>query len=119
MTKPKLSRKFQPRKRLMKNQLSSLILFDKVKTTKAKAKVLKSQAQKLICDISKLDSLQKIRRAKRELFGGAAIKIVDEIGKIKSVSLFNLSPRSGDGAPQALVVINKVEEKKSKTKSVK
>ncbi len=43
-----LDRKTGPRKALIKNLAGQLVIFEKIRTTKAKAKVLKSYLEKLI-----------------------------------------------------------------------
>lgn len=103
----KLSRKFQARKRMIRNQLSSLILYGQIKTTRAKAKALKSEMQKLVCDLKKSEGHILVRKADEVLYGGASKKAVDILQSIESVSVLKLPPRSGDSAPLAVVVLNK------------
>lgn len=102
----KLSRKFQARKRLVRNQLSSLFLYGRIKTTKAKAKALKSEAQKLVSDLKNTEGHNLVKRAREVLYGGASKKAVDIIASVKSISILSLPPRLGDGASSAIVVLN-------------
>lgn len=119
MAKLKLSRKFQARDRLMRNQLSSLVLFEKVTTTEAKAKALKSEAQKLVCKInSSKESYNLIRDLKKTLYGGSISKAVDTKGQFESVSIAKLDNRFGDGAKKAIVILNRKPAKLEKEEKV-
>lgn len=107
----KLSRKSQARERLMRNQLSSLILSGKVITTLAKAKLLKSKMEKMIQDVKKLETVNKRRMIAGLLYGGAVKKMDDESEAYEKVALYKVSARRGDGAPLGQVVIEKKAKK--------
>lgn len=104
--KKKLSLKHQARKRLLKNLLSSLILFEKIITTETLAKALKRETEKLIGETRKnKDHMSGMRLAKKYLYGGAQQKLIDKKDSYKNVSLYRINKRRGDGASQMLVRI--------------
>ena len=124
--KRKLSRKSAPRKLLLKNLVTSLILHEKIKTTVAKAKEVKSKIDRLISRGKKND-LQALRYLLRFLPKNAARKMVEDISpsfkKRDSgyVKMVRIQPRPGDNAEMALLFFAdrekpelKKEEKKSK-----
>jgi ribosomal protein L17 len=115
MAKLKLSRKFAARDRLIRNQLSSLILFEKVMTTQAKAKALKSEAEHLVYKInSSKEDFNLVRDLSKVLYGGSIRKAIDTKGSFISVSMIKSDTRYGDGAKRALVILNKKIEKEVK-----
>lgn len=108
----------------MRNQLSSLVLSGKIVTTLPKAKLLKSEMEKLISNVRKLEGINKTRKIAGILYGGAKAKMADEYDSYRSVSLYKTVSRFGDGAPLSQVVIEKnsnkpKELKKEKTKNGK
>ncbi len=105
-----ISKAAQSQHRLLKNQLSSLILNGKIVTTQAKAKNLKAKAQNLFAAINKYSEDFALRRyLAKELYGGSAKKVFDLKGQFQSVSTYKLDKRFGDGAPQVLVAVNMKE----------
>jgi ribosomal protein L17 len=124
MKKKKLSLKHQARKRLLRNLLSSLILFEKIVTREALAKAVKSEAEKLISKIKSSKNLaDKAKLAQKYLYGGARQKLVDKGDSYESISFYRLNERKGDGAMRVLVQIEYKEtgaaskkEKESETK---
>lgn len=72
-----LDRKVGPRKAMLRNLAVSLFLYEKIKTTKAKAKVLKSFAEKLITKGKKND-LTARRYLLKYLYKESAVKKVLE-----------------------------------------
>jgi ribosomal protein L17 len=117
--KQTVSKSKQAKRRLLKGQLSSLVLYGTISTTVAKARFLKPRAESLISKIqTSKDSLELLRFLKKELYGGAVKKAFDYKGRYKSVSVYKLAGRYGDGAPTALVTLNenvkKIEEKEVK-----
>jgi ribosomal protein L17 len=115
----KLSRKFQARKRLIRNQLSSLVLSGKVVTTSSKAKLLKSETQKMISVLKKLEGINRTRMIHGLLYGGAIKKMDNEFDSYQKVMLYKLNSRKGDGAALSQVVIEKIDSKQAKIKEVK
>ena len=112
MKKNKLSHKKSARDRLIRNLLSSLVLYGEISTAAAKAKVLKSQAQKLIHLKDEQEGFNRKRLLEKILYGGATEMF--ESKKYSSVSIFILDQRFGDGAQKMLVRLN---ELKSPTKA--
>lgn len=75
-----LDRKAQPRNLMLRNLACSLILYEKIRTTDARAKAVKSMVEKIISlgrrgDIMARRQLLKILPVKK-----AADKIIDELG---------------------------------------
>lgn len=96
---------------ILKNLATSIILFEKVKTTEAKAKAVRPQVEKLITMARAVESGKKekrevIREFNRQLFDeNASRKLLEELGKryADRTSGFtrttHLGHRSGDAAP--------------------
>jgi len=115
--KIKLSRKAQARNRLMRNQLSSLILFESVTTTVAKAKALKAEAQSLISKLnSSTDEVNTKRYINSVLYGGAQLKAYDKRSDFESIKTYKLDERFGDGAPRMIVKLVVAQAKKVEAK---
>lgn len=100
----KLDRKIGPRKALLKNLASSLILYEKIKTTGGKARALKPQVERLI-SIGKKNNLTARRRLISKLATENAVKKVLEVygPKYKDrkggyTRIVKIGPRKGDGA---------------------
>lgn len=113
------------KKTLLRNQLTSLILFEAVTTTKAKGKDLISFANHFFSKVKKGD-LQAMKLAHQTLFDKNAIKkTFDEIlprydeKATTYVRAFRVMPRRGDSAEQMMVAFIKplvVEEPKKEKK---
>ena len=63
-----LNRPADQRKAMVRNLITSLFLYGKVKTTDAKAKALASQAEKLISKVKSKDAMNGIRDLKQVIF---------------------------------------------------
>lgn len=135
----KLGRKKSNREHLIKNLATSLVLFEYIETTAAKAKEVKSYLEKIIAR-GKGSDLSTRRRVLATFFDkNAAVKLIDELapryesrdsGFIKS---FHLKNRLGDNASmmrlelvdkkvfidKKAVVEDKKEEKSASTEAVK
>jgi len=108
-----VSKAGQAQYRLLKGQLSSLILHGQITTTLSRAKYLKSKAEKFISDIGKFDEEFALKRfLAASLYGGAIEKSFDQKGEFKSVAIFKLDKRFGDGAQKAIVRLDLSEGKK-------
>lgn len=101
----KLGRKKSNREHLVRNLATSLILFEGIETTEAKAKMAKSYTEKIIAD-SKKDNLASRRKSLAMLFDNNAVKKIYEelIPRYKSknsgfIKSFRLKSRIGDNAP--------------------
>ncbi|MBI4653123.1 50S ribosomal protein L17 [Candidatus Kuenenbacteria bacterium] len=104
-----LDRKTGPRIALLKNLADSLVIHEKIKTTKAKAKVLRGVVEKLIT-IGKENNLTTYRKLLACLPTKiSAKKILDKLGpKYKEKNggytrIIKLGRRKGDGAEMAQI----------------
>ena len=102
-TKATLNRPADVRKAMVRNLITSLFLYGKVKTTGARARVLESEAEKLVSRVRKQDAFNAIRELQRVLTTENACKNAAEYLKtLKVTSGFTRSTkvtsRDGDGA---------------------
>ncbi len=102
--KTTLGRKKAPREMMLRNLASSVLIYEKIKTTEAKAKAVRSLVEKLIT-ISKADDLTARRRLIETLPQKMAIKKTMEVlGKRYKnqkggyTRIVKIGPRPGDGA---------------------
>jgi large subunit ribosomal protein L17 len=127
----KLSRKTDHRDHLLRNLLTSLVLYEKVDTTKSKSKILKSNFDRLIARNKKADLT-----ARRSLFQilydkKAVLKVIEElIPRYKTrnggyVRSYNLKARVGDSAPMTRlelvdkkVFVGDLTKEKAKTEQI-
>lgn len=107
MTTPKLGRKKQHRERTLRNLATSLVLYETVRTTEAKAHAVLPMVERLITKAS-TGSLDARRTAKAILFDtGAVAKLFEDLETRRGtrtsgfVRLTKLPPRGGDGAAMA------------------
>lgn len=124
----KLSRHTQHRELMFRNMLVSLLQHERIKTTLAKAKELRSWADKII-SLGKKGSLHARRKAFALLRDeGMVKKLFDEIApQLKDreggyTRIYKMEWRQGDGAPLSLVELvtyASPEEKKSTIKKAK
>lgn len=122
----KLQRKIGHRKSLIKNLATSLILYEKIKTTKAKAKLFVPYAEKMI-NVAKKGSLS----SRRKLLGffktkSAVSKMLEVIApryldrNSGYIRIYRISSRAGDNAAQVLVqLVESVKLIKAVTESPK
>lgn len=79
-TGTKLGRKTGPRGALLRNLATSIILFEKVQTTRAKAKAVRSLVERMITAGKKKDALNARRAIARHLYGtNAQKKILEDL----------------------------------------
>ena len=104
-----LSRKTAARRSLFANLAESLVLYEKITTTKSKAKALRPIIEKLVTKAKKGD-LASRRRIIKELYTDNAVrKLMDELGpRYKDreggyTRIINLETRLGDGAEEAII----------------
>jgi len=110
MKKIRLSRKSQARNRLDRNLLSSLFLYEKIRTTSAKSRLLKNHGQSLISRVSSSsDSLGLRRFLEANLYGGAVARVLDTKGQYTGIRTIKMGYRYGDGAEQSFVALIKKE----------
>lgn len=100
----KLDRKKAPRELMLRNLVSSVLIYEKVKTTEAKAKVAKPMVEKMIT-IAKENDLNARRKLIQTLPQKLAVKkAMDILGaRFKERSggytrIIKLGARQGDGA---------------------
>lgn len=122
----KLNLKRDDRRRLLKNLVTSVILYEKVKTTEAKAKAVKPLVDKAIVIGKEKDKVFARRKLAKLLFDKNAVeKIMVELaekyknrksGFTRSV---RLGPRLGDAAPMVQIELigEDLADKKPKTES--
>lgn len=116
----KLNRTKSHREALLRNLAASLIIHERIKTTKAKAMALKSYAEKLIT-LAKRKDLHSLRLAFSMLRNKEATKkLFNDIGeRFKGINggytrVLNLGWRKGDCARMALVEFTVRKEKEEK-----
>lgn len=107
--KKTLDRKAGPRRALLKNLAAQLIVYEKVRTTEAKAKVVRPYVERLITK-GKNNTLAARRELMRFLPGEHAVKKVLEVYGPRYAHraggytrITKLVRRQGDGARMALV----------------
>jgi large subunit ribosomal protein L17 len=107
MTTRKLGRKTAHRDRTLRNLATSLVLYEKVSTTEAKAKAVRPMVERLLTN-ARTGSLAARRRAKALLFDANAVqKLFEDFpqrwGTRTSgfVRITKLAPRAGDAAAMA------------------
>ena len=100
----KLDRKKQPRELMLRNLASSIVMYEKVRTTEAKAKVVRSLVEKAITTSKKgdltarraLTALLPQKMAVKKLMEVLGVKYKDRRGGY--TRLVKLGARQGDGA---------------------
>jgi len=127
MTDRKLGRKKEHRERTLRNLATSLVLYEKVRTTEAKAKAISPLVERLLSR-SFSNTLAARRDAKSLLFDDNAVaKLFEDFPSRQGtrtsgfVRITKLPARNGDNAPMAelellLTPLEQVIEKESKTK---
>ena len=131
-TGQKFSRKRGARRLMVKNLLSSLILYEKLETTSAKIKAIKSLIEKILQKTKSTQDLITLRRYLSKYFTtqNPIDKIINVykpnlVSQNKLINVYKIKKRKGDGALIGLIVINpeitkiKFEKKESnKTEKV-
>lgn len=119
----KLGRKKDNRNHLVRNLMTSLVLYEKIVTTEAKAKTLKGEIDRLISNAKSQESLTARRNLIKVLYDSNAVKktmevLVPRYAERKSgfTRLFRLGVRVGDGAPKFQIELIQEDEAKEKTK---
>ena len=99
-----LDRKKEPRELMLRNLASSILIYEKVKTTKAKAQAVKPLVDKMI-GLAKIGDLSARRGLIQVLLQKNAIKKAMEVlgdrykdRKGGYTRILKLEPRKGDGA---------------------
>ena len=113
----KLGRDTNARKALLKNLTNDLFLHGQIKTTEAKAKFVRSEAEKIIT-IAKKAKLGAKRVLASRLTNKAFVRLLDEIapGFESRTSgytrIIKMSPRLGDRAPMAKIELLELDKSK-------
>lgn len=104
-----LGRKTGPKKLLFKNLANSLILYEKIKTTETKAKIIKPIVEKMITRAKK-DTLHNRREIIKKIPTKNAVrKLFEVIGpkyrerKGGYLRIVKVGERKGDGAKMAVI----------------
>jgi len=110
-----LSRKTASRKSLLRNLATSLVLYERIETTQAKAKEVKSEVEHLLY-IAKKNDLATRRRMLGYFFDKNATKKVLEVllpryDKLSSgfIKTYRKGRRLGDGAMIMILELQKIE----------
>jgi large subunit ribosomal protein L17 len=105
----KLGRDTAHRKALFRNLVTELFRHEQIRTTEAKAKAVRPQAERLIT-LAKRGDLHSRRMAARDVQDPEILqKLFDEIaGRYEDreggyTRIYKLGPRQGDAAPMALI----------------
>lgn len=112
----KLSRKSGPRKALLRGLVTSVILYERIKTTVPKAKEIQPIVEKLITTAKKGD-LSALRALSAYIYGENAVtKLVQEIAPIYKdrnggyTRIVKLGNRPGDNAPVAIIELVDIDK---------
>jgi len=104
-------------KLLLKNLVTSLMMYGKVVTTKPRANAVKAEAQSLLSQYSKLQDSRETKRWFKENF--STVKYLPRIQKLfaekvqlLAVSIVQDAPRKGDAAKQYEVSLLNYDKKK-------
>ncbi len=104
-----LDRKVGPRRALLKNLAASVVLYEKVKTTEAKAKAVRPYVERLVT-VAKRPTLANRRRLLRKLPSeGSVKKLLEVLGPRYALRpggytrITKLTSRLGDRAAMALI----------------
>jgi len=108
----KLSRKIGPRKALLRVLLNNFLLQEKIQTTEAKAKEMRSIAEKMIT-IAKSSNLVSRRKLVESLTPEMVKKVIDVLAprylqrEGGYTRIIKLGPRSSDGAKMVIIELIK------------
>ena len=118
-----LSRKSSQRKALMRSMVTSLLRYERIETTKAKALEVRKMAEKLITR-GKTDSVHNRRVAARYIYDESVVnKLFKEIGPLLAernggyTRILKTGNRLGDAAE--MVILELVEKTKKEEKAAK
>lgn len=128
MVKRKLGRKVKYRKMMLRNLITSIILYEKVTTSEAKAKEVKGLIDKTI-NLGKKNDLSSKRKLLSYLTDKNAVKKIYEVltERYKDrnsgyTRTYKISPRLGDSASRMIIKLiddKKISEKKPNNENEK
>lgn len=111
MLMPKLGRKKAHRTHMFRNLAASLILYESVETTEAKAKAVKSLVDKSIT-MAKKNSLAARRQLLADYFDDNVVRKLFEVLVVRYAQrtsgysrILKTGNRRGDGAPRSMVTL--------------
>ena len=120
-----LGRRSAERKALLRNMVTSLFRYEKIETTKAKAKEVQRLAEKMITR-AKVDNVHNRREVASALFDDAVVnKLFVEIAPLYAevnggyTRIIKTANRVGEAAEMAILELTKKTEKKSDKKEKK
>jgi large subunit ribosomal protein L17 len=108
----KLSMKVGPRKQLLKTLANNFFVYEKIKTTEAKAKELRPLVEKMITR-AKENNIANRRIVAKDLTPAMTKKVFDEVAlKYKErnggyTRIIKLGPRDSDGAKMVIIELVK------------
>lgn len=110
----KLGRKIKHRKNMLRNLAMSVLLYEKVNTTQAKAKEVRTLIESSIV-IAKKGGLEAKRKLLSTFMHNKPVvnKLIDDIAKRYNdtnsgfVKLYKNKPRVGDNAPVTTIILSK------------
>ncbi len=112
------------RKALLSSMLTSLIVHEKIETTEAKAKELKSVFDRIITRAKRADGkMELVRKLEDKLPVVAIDKVKDELldrmsgRKSGYTRVIKMSPRKSDGARRAIIEFVDKKEKETNSKN--
>ncbi|MFO7981160.1 MAG: 50S ribosomal protein L17 [Candidatus Aminicenantes bacterium] len=118
----RLGRNSAQRKALLRSLVTSFLEKERIKTTKAKAKALRPEAEKMIT-LAKKGSLHARRKVLRTVYKKDVVKkLFEDIGPRFAerpggyTRIIKLGPRDGDGAEMAVIELIGTEFKKKPKK---
>lgn len=122
----RLDRRAGHRKALLGNMVTSLFRYERIQTTKAKARVVRSLAEKMVTR-AKVDSTHNRRTLARVIHdGGVVAKLFKEIGPRYAerqggyTRILKLGPRPGDAAEMVILeLVDRVIVEKAKPAKAK
>ena len=124
-TTPKLGRSRDARKRLIRNMVTSLILEERVRTSHAKARAVRSRAEKVITR-GRNDTVHSRRMVARMVYGSRAVqKVFDVLGPRFAdrpggyTRILKLGHRFGDAAEECVLELIGAPAPESKSQSDK
>lgn len=114
MIKRKLGRKIKHRRQMLRNLVSNIIIYEKIKTTTAKAKAVKPIVDKII-NIAKNPTLCNKRKLLAYFLHNknTVKKIIEDIAPRFTkynggyIKLYKTSPRLGDCSQMTIIIIAK------------
>lgn len=105
----KFGRKKSNREHMLRNLVTSLVLYERITTTEPKAKEVKKEIDRILSNAKK-HTLNSYRQTLAYVFDKNAAKKINEIliPRYQSrdsgfTKFYHLQPRLGDGAPMAIV----------------